>query len=818
MGLLDGKVAIITGAGGGLGRTHALLLAKEGARIVVNDLGGTMDGSGSGNAMADEVVEEIKAMGGEAIANYASVSEEAGAQSMVDDAINQWGRLDILVNNAGILRDKSLLKLEPPHFDLVLEVHARGTYLCTRAAAAKMKELGHGGAIISTSSIAGLKGNFGQTNYACAKAGIAGMTRVWAMELKRAGIRCNVIAPMAKTRMTVDIDAVPDDITPEQISPMVLFLASDLSKDVNGRIFGCHGKHMFEYRMELTPGVILDNEDWTASMIAERIEELGQLEHEANPPAAAAAAAASDASPEAKLDEIFRRMPEAFVPEKAGDWTSDIHFDIQGTGSWTVSIASGSCTTSKGAPDNASCNIKYQSADIMIGVATKTINPQQAFMSGKISADNMGDLMKFAQCFDMSKASKAEADTPADSNEAKLEEIFRRMPEAFVPEKAGDWTADIHFNIQGTGSWTVSIANGGCTTSTGAPDNASCNIKYQSADIMIGVATKTINPQQAFMSGKISADNMGDLMKFAQCFDMSKASKAEAAPKQAEAATASKESGMNKATIGKRFRGPSEFVYQKQTAAYAQATNDQNPAYLDGGEVIAPVIFPVRPLLAVCGQAALDKELNADLLRLVHGEQEMIFHDAIRPWDLIAARAEITDIEDKASGQLLKIGQRLMRDGECVVEATSGYFIRGPGGGGKKADKEPTPTRDYLFENSWNMDEDQSIRYAEASLDRNPIHVDDGVAKAAGHPRMIAHGLCTLAMSTRELINQVAQGDPRKLKRIKVRFTKIVLPGDTLHTRAWLVDQTADSQTIGFETLNANGQVVLGNASAEFAR
>ena len=276
MGLLDGKVAIITGAGGGLGRTHALLLAKEGARIVVNDLGGTMDGSGSGNAMADEVVEEIKAMGGEAIANYASVSEEAGAQSMVDDAINQWGRLDILVNNAGILRDKSLLKLEPPHFDLVLEVHARGTYLCTRAAAAKMKELGHGGAIISTSSIAGLKGNFGQTNYACAKAGIAGMTRVWAMELKRAGIRCNVIAPMAKTRMTVDIDAVPDDITPEQISPMVLFLASDLSKDVNGRIFGCHGKHMFEYRMELTPGVILDNEDWTASMIAERIEEIGR--------------------------------------------------------------------------------------------------------------------------------------------------------------------------------------------------------------------------------------------------------------------------------------------------------------------------------------------------------------------------------------------------------------------------------------------------------------------------------------------------------------------------------------------------------------
>ncbi len=700
MGLLNGKVAIITGAGGGLGRAHALLLASEGARIVVNDLGGTMDGSGSGAAMADQVVAEIEAAGGEAIANYASVSDETGAQSMVDDAIRTWGRLDILVNNAGILRDKSLLKLEPPHFDLVLEVHARGTYLCTRAAAAKMKELGQGGAIISTSSIAGLKGNFGQTNYACAKAGIAGMTRVWAMELGRAGIRCNVIAPMAKTRMTVDIDAVPDDITPEQISPMVLFLASDLSRDVNGRIFGCHGKHMFEYRMELTPGVILNNEDWTASMIGDRIEELGQLEHEAQP--AAAPPDASDSteaiSPEATLDEIFRRMPEAFVPAKAGEWSADIHFDIQGTGSWTVSIADGGCTTSKGQPDNASCNIKYQSADIMIGIATKTLNPQQAFMSGKISADNMGDLMKFAQCFDMSKA--------------------------------------------------------------------------------------------------------GD-------------KKAEAA---AAGATPDKAQGMNKATIGKRFRGPSEFVYQAQTEAFAQATNDPNPAYVGASDVVAPVIFPVRPLFGVCGQAALDKDLNADLMRLVHGEQEMIFHDAIRPWDLITARAEIVDIEDKASGQLLKIGQRLMRDGECVVEATSAYFIRGPGGGGKKSEKAPAPERDYLFDTAWRMDADQSIRYAEASLDRNPIHMDDGVAKAAGHPRMIAHGLCTLAMSTAELVNRLADGDPTKLKRIKVRFTKIVLPGDTLHTRAWLVDQTADRQTIGFETLNADGQIVLGNASAEFAR
>jgi acyl dehydratase len=334
---------------------------------------------------------------------------------------------------------------------------------------------------------------------------------------------------------------------------------------------------------------------------------------------------------------------------------------------------------------------------------------------------------------------------------------------------------------------------------------------------MIGVATRTINPQQAFMSGKISADNMGDLMKFAQCFDMSKAK--ETAPAAEVAADApDKAAGMNKATIGKRFRGPSEFVYPEHIEAFAQATNDDNPRYVGSDEGMAPVIFPVRPLLGVCGQAALDKELNADLMRLVHGEQEMIFHSALKPWDLITARAEITDIQDKASGQLLKISQRLMRDGECVVEATSGYFIRGPGGGGSKSDKTAPPERDYLFEQTWKMDEDQSIRYAEASLDKNPIHTDEGVAKAAGHPRVIAHGLCTLAMSTRELINQVAGKDPTKLKRIRVRFTKIVLPGDTLHTRAWLIDQTADRKTIGFETLNTDGQVVLGNASAEFVR
>ncbi|MDP6931915.1 MAG: SDR family NAD(P)-dependent oxidoreductase, partial [Myxococcota bacterium] len=463
MGLLDGKVAIITGAGGGLGRTHALLLASEGAHIVVNDLGGSMDGSGNGSSMADQVVQEIRDAGGQAVANHASVSDPAGAQGMVDLAMETWGRLDILVNNAGILRDRTLLKLEVEDFDLVLEVHARGTYLVTRAAAAVMKKLGNGGSIINTSSIAGLKGNFGQTNYACAKAGVAGMMRVWAQEFRRAGIRCNTIAPMAKTRMTVDIDAVPEDITPEQISPMVLFLASDLASEVNGRIFGCHGKHMFEYHTELSPGVVREEGPWTAKVIADQLEEISALPRNEAP----APGGGEDESVESKITEVFERMPTAFMPDKAGGWGSVIHFDVQGTGSWTVTIDAGTCTTAKGKPDNHSCTITYASGELMLDTVTGKVNSQQAFMGGQIKSDNLGDVMKFAQCFDMKKAAEEAAKRgagAAETDEDRCAEVFRRMPEAFVPERAGSWTAVIHFDVKGTGSWTVAIADGTCST------------------------------------------------------------------------------------------------------------------------------------------------------------------------------------------------------------------------------------------------------------------------------------------------------------------------------------------------------------------
>jgi acyl dehydratase len=273
------------------------------------------------------------------------------------------------------------------------------------------------------------------------------------------------------------------------------------------------------------------------------------------------------------------------------------------------------------------------------------------------------------------------------------------------------------------------------------------------------------------------------------------------------------------APIGKRFEGRPETVERKDTVAFAHATNDPNPTYVSGDDVIAPMMFPVRPLLAVCGRAVLDKEVKVDLLRLVHGEQEMIFHHTLEPGDEITPVATILDLEDKGSGHLLKIGQQLVRDGIVVTEAVSGYFIRRRGGGGKKtAPPIEAPAAEPLLTATWTMDEDQSIRYAAASLDRNPIHVDMATAQAAGLPGIIAHGLCTLAMSVRELINGLADGEPTRLQRIKVRFTKPVLPGQTLTTVAWLIEQTDTERTVGFETRNSQGQIVLSQAMAVFAR
>ena len=231
-----------------------------------------------------------------------------------------------------------------------------------------------------------------------------------------------------------------------------------------------------------------------------------------------------------------------------------------------------------------------------------------------------------------------------------------------------------------------------------------------------------------------------------------------------------------------------------------------------------PPIYPVRPIMDVVGHAVVDEDLNADLLRLVHGEQDMIFHRHLRPWDLVAPRAEIIGIEDKSSGQLLKVKQVLFCEGELVTEVVSGYFIRGPkreGGSSAKTPSVEPAHREIVYEESQTVEGDHPYRYGKASGDENPIHMDENTAKAAGHPSVILHGLCTMAFASRSVVNGLCAGDPNRLHRVAVRFSKPVLPGWTLTTRVW-EEGSADGRTrYGFETTNQDGVKVLANAFAE---
>lgn len=224
----DNRVAIVTGAGGGLGRCHALELARRGAKLVINDLGGAMDGSGGNSAAAEAVVAEIKAMGGEAIANGSSVNDEAGVQKMIDDAMAAFGRIDILICNAGILRDKSFTKMTNADIDLVLDVHLRGTFKPIKAAWDIMKEQGFGRIVVTTSST-GLYGNFGQANYGGGKLGVVGIMNTLKIEGAKYDIRINAICPIAATRMTEGLmpEAVLAQLKPEYVTPGVMNLVKD---------------------------------------------------------------------------------------------------------------------------------------------------------------------------------------------------------------------------------------------------------------------------------------------------------------------------------------------------------------------------------------------------------------------------------------------------------------------------------------------------------------------------------------------------------------------------------------------------------------
>jgi NAD(P)-dependent dehydrogenase (short-subunit alcohol dehydrogenase family) len=287
MGTLDGKAAIVTGAGRGLGRDHALLLAAEGAKVVVNDLGGEWDGTGSDTRHAQLVVDEITGAGGEAVANYDDVADWEGAQRMINQAVESFGDLNILVNNAGILRDRMSFNMGEEDWDSVIRVHLKGHFAPSRFAAVYWREQSKAGnevygRIINTSSESGLFGNAGQGNYAAAKAGIAALTIVLARELEKYGVTANVIAPRARTRLTEGTfggfgaaeEGKFDEFAPENVSPLIAFLASPAASDVSGQVFVLWGGMVNRMGGWEPVATVKKDGRWTVEELADNKSEL----------------------------------------------------------------------------------------------------------------------------------------------------------------------------------------------------------------------------------------------------------------------------------------------------------------------------------------------------------------------------------------------------------------------------------------------------------------------------------------------------------------------------------------------------------------
>jgi NAD(P)-dependent dehydrogenase (short-subunit alcohol dehydrogenase family) len=279
MGLLDGRVAVVTGSGRGIGKEIARCLASEGAAVVINDVGVSLDGRGGEGDPAAQTVKEIEADGGRAVENYDSVSDFDAAGRIIQTAVDTFGTIDILVNNAGIIRDRSLLKMTSEDYDAVVAVHQKGTFNCARHAAPIMKDKGYG-RIVNITSSAGLRGNFGQSNYGAAKAAIMGMTFVWAVELAKYGITVNAMAPAGFTRMTEGLyqgAEPPPDQDPALNAPLVAFLASEEASYVNGQVLGRTG---YGYTLFQTPRQIAamwKDGGWTPAEIAEQFHSvLGQ--------------------------------------------------------------------------------------------------------------------------------------------------------------------------------------------------------------------------------------------------------------------------------------------------------------------------------------------------------------------------------------------------------------------------------------------------------------------------------------------------------------------------------------------------------------
>jgi NAD(P)-dependent dehydrogenase (short-subunit alcohol dehydrogenase family)/acyl dehydratase/putative sterol carrier protein len=409
----DSRVAVITGAGGGLGRAYALELARRGARVVVNDFGGARDGDGAGSASpADMVVSEIKGFGGEAVASYDSVATPEGGENIIRTALDTFGRVDILINNAGILRDKGIGKMDPESWKIVLDVHLNGAYHVTRPAFRAMRENGYG-RIVMTTSAAGLYGNFGQTNYSAAKMGLVGLMNTLKLEGGKYNIKVNTVAPIAASRLMADIlpPELLDKMKPELVAPLVLYLCSE-SCPVSGKIYNAGMGHYNRAALMTSPGIVIGDgkavpavEDvaaaWETILSLKGAREHGQLNDlvlgdmltALQPkPDAPAAEAPSGGSP-AGVGAVFAGMPDAFRPDAAKGVDVVFQFCIvgDGGGDWVVAVRDGACKIEAGVHGKPNTTIKMAGADFLAMMSGK-MTAMKAYTSGKIKIE--GDLMK----------------------------------------------------------------------------------------------------------------------------------------------------------------------------------------------------------------------------------------------------------------------------------------------------------------------------------------------------------------------------------------------------------------------------------------
>ena len=274
--------------------------------------------------------------------------------------------------------------------------------------------------------------------------------------------------------------------------------------------------------------------------------------------------------------------------------------------------------------------------------------------------------------------------------------------------------------------------------------------------------------------------------------------------------------GLNADLVGKSYGESTYDVTADAIENYARATNDSNEHYLGGADVAASPVFPVVPVFQSYMAAAMDPELQADVMRLVHGAEEHVLYAPIKPGDKLKIASELESVETKDSGETFTVKGTIRNEDSVVAEVRGTMFIRGKGGGSKGGSTEE-PQRDIVYEETTKVDEDQTHRYAEASGDHNPIHLDENVAKMAGLPGIINHGMCTMAIAVKGAVDGLAGGDPTRVKRVAVRFSKPVFPGQEITTRFWEEGSAGDSKTYGFETYNPDGAAVIKNGIVEIS-